>query len=270
MSFGNILGQLMQSGLGGGSPSRSRIDSATRALGSGNLGGILSEVQNALGRAGGGSAGQSAQGMAGKAGQWLKTEQAGGLSGAQLGGIGAVAGALLGGGSLSGAAKGGALAVLGTLAIGALRNAQARQQVPATGASDLAPPPRLPSPEEADTAVEPGMERLVLKAMIGAAKADGQIDQKELSRLFQHLDNDTATAEEKQFLLEELNRPADVETIAAEVRTPVQAAEIYAASLLAIHVDTEAERQYLARLATALGLDQATVVELHRMTGADA
>ena len=55
----------------------------------------------------------------------MTKDQVGGMSGAQLGGIGAVAGALLGGG-VGGAARGGALAVLGTLALGALKNAQAK------------------------------------------------------------------------------------------------------------------------------------------------
>lgn len=262
MSFGNILDQLMQTGLGGTSPSRTRIDSAASGLNRGNLGGIFGELQGALGRAGGGQSGQGARGYADTAGQWLKNDQIGGLSGAHVGGIGAVAGALFGGG-VSGAAQGGALAVLGTLAIGALRNAQSRQ----TPAGEVTPHPRLPSPKETETAVAPGMERVLLRAMIGAAKADGQIDQKELSTLFERFGSETATAQEKQFLFDELSRPVDVDALAAEARSPVQAAQIYAASLLAIHVDTDAERQHLARLASALGLDEATVAELHRMTG---
>jgi uncharacterized membrane protein YebE (DUF533 family) len=267
MSFGSILGQLMEKGMGGSSPSRTRIDSAANGMSRGNLGGIFGELQKTLERSGVSTGGQGGQGLGDRAGQWLKTEQVGGLSGAHVGGIGAVAGALFGGG-LKGAAQGGALAVLGTLAIGALRNSRSRQDLATANASG--PQPSLPSPAEAEAAVTPAMERLALKAMIGAAKADGQIDQQELVVLFQKFGAETATADEKQFLLEELNKDVDIDALAAEVTSPVQAAEVYAASLLAIHVDTEAERQYLARLAQALGLDDATVAELHRMTGADA
>ena len=64
--------------------------------------------------------------------------------------------------------------------------------------------------------------------------------------------------------------PVDVAALAAEVRSPAQAAEVYAASLLAINADSSAERAYLSELARALGLDDATVAELHRMTGAPA
>ena len=104
--------------------------------------------------------------------------------------------------------------------------------------------------------------------MISAAKADGQIDQAEMQQVIGRLAADSVTAEEKQFVLDQIAAPIDVAALAAEVRSPAQAAEVYAASLLAIHADTDAERSYLAELARALRLDEATVAELHRMTGA--
>jgi uncharacterized membrane protein YebE (DUF533 family) len=45
------------------------------------------------------------------------------------------------------------------------------------------------------------------------------------------------------------------------------AAEVYAASLFAIDVDTPAERQYLRQLAQGLGLDEGAVQRLHLMLG---
>ena len=48
------------------------------------------------------------------------------------------------------------------------------------------------------------------------------------------------------------------------------AAQVYAASLLAIDSDSESERAYLRALAEALGLDAETVAQLHGMTGAPA
>ena len=71
-------------------------------------------------------------------------------------------------------------------------------------------------------------------------------------------------------MLEEMRAPLDIQALAAEARTPAQAAEIYAASLLAIDIDTDNERQYLRDLAQALKLDPATVDQLHQMTGAPA
>jgi uncharacterized membrane protein YebE (DUF533 family) len=106
--------------------------------------------------------------------------------------------------------------------------------------------------------------------MISAAKADGQVDQAELEKVIGKLGEDNVTAEEKAFVMQELRAPLDPRKLAADARTPEQAAEVYAASLLAIDIDSEAERQYLRDLAEALRLDAGTVAELHRMTGAPA
>ena len=139
----------------------------------GGLDGIFGQLQNALG----GAAAPAGGGFADKAKDFLRQDQVGGLSGAQIGGIGAAAGALLGGG-LGGAARGGAMAVLGTLALGALKRAQAARQA---GAAAAAPAPIDQSEIRAVTG--PESERLVLKAMISAAKADGQIDQGEMQKI---------------------------------------------------------------------------------------
>jgi uncharacterized membrane protein YebE (DUF533 family) len=262
MSFGDLLGQIMQQGLGAGSPTRDRLEASAQSLdqpasGVGGAGGIFEQLQGALGRAGIDTS--AAGGFADQARDFLRGDQVGGLSGAQVGGIGAVAGALLGGG-LGGAAKGGAMAVLGTLALGALRRAQAQ--------SAGAPAAEQVTPDEIQAITGPDAERLLLRAMISAAKADGQIDQAEMQKVVGRLASDSVTAEEKQFVLDQMAAPVDVAALAAEVRSQAQAAEVYAASLLAIHADTEAEHAYLADLARALRLDAATVAELHRMTGA--
>lgn len=276
MSFGNILGQILQDGLGQSSPTRDRVSQAGRNLetaGGTGLDGIFGQIQEALGKAGfdTAAAGRAAGGFADKARGFLREDQVGGLSGGQIGGIGALAGAILGGG-LGGAARGGAMAVLGTLALSALRSAQARGAggAAATDAPDTSGGGIRFDAEEVRTLVTPDAERLVLQAMITAAKADGQIDRSEMERVVQRLSEDDVTAEEKAFVMEELGKPIDIEALARGARTPARAAEIYAASLLAIHVDTPEEVAYLRDLATALQLDAATVAELHRLTGAPA
>lgn len=72
------------------------------------------------------------------------------------------------------------------------------------------------------------------------------------------------------FLEQEMGRPADIEGLAAEARDPVVAGQVYAASLLAIEVDTPAERDYLRRLADRLGLETNVVAQLHQSLGAPA
>jgi uncharacterized membrane protein YebE (DUF533 family) len=108
----------------------------------------------------------------------------------------------------------------------------------------------------------------VLKAMISAAKSDGNVDQAEMQKIIGKISADDVTPEEKQFVLDQLSAPIDVAGLAAEARQPAQAAEVYAASILAIDADSDQERRYLADLAAALGLDAETLRQLHRMTGA--
>jgi uncharacterized membrane protein YebE (DUF533 family) len=47
----------------------------------------------------------------------------------------------------------------------------------------------------------------------------------------------------------------------------LSAVEVYAASVLAIEVDTPAEREYLRRLAQGLGLEDRTVQRLYATLG---
>jgi uncharacterized membrane protein YebE (DUF533 family) len=258
MSFGNILGQLLQNG----GQSQNRLQTTAQNLGAdgGGMGGILAQLQGALGGAGSEGGGAAFGGMAEKARQFLGQDQVGGMSGAQIGGIGAVAGALLGGG-VGGAARGGALAVLGTLALGALKNAQAQKAAAQGGGGAV-------DPQEFAAVTGPETEKLLLRAMISAAKADGDIDQAEMQKIIGKVGAGGVTEDEKAFVMAEMRAPLDLDALAASVSGPAQAAEVYAASLLAIDIDSEAERQYLRDLAKALRLDAATVAQLHQMTGA--
>lgn len=265
MGFGNILTQVLQQGMGGRSQTSNRLGNTVNNLnrGGGGIEGIFGQVQNMLRQSGVDTSGlsRSAGGMAGKATDFLRQDQAGGLSGAQIGGIGAAAGALLGGG-LGGAARGGALAVLGTLALTALRNSQA-----GGAAADQANDDLTFDHDELQTLVSPDTEKLILKSMISAAKADGQIDADEMKAIIGKISPDDVTEEEKQFVLAEINAPIDINALASEVQNRAQAAEVYAGALLAIKADSDAERAYLQQLSLALGLDAATVIELHGMTG---
>ena len=264
MSFGNIIGQLLQQGMAGQTQTRGRLQRTASQPAPG-----MEQILGAV--LGGGAAGGGAGGLgnlAGMAQQFLGGQQAGGLTGAQAGGLGALAGALLGGGggAAKGALGGGAMAILGTLALTALQNYQA-------GAGAAAAPVGQPAPvapEEVQAVTDPATERLILRAMISAAKADGQIDKQEMQAIAGHLGGDGVTEAERQFVLDELARPLDLHSLAAEVKSPAVAAEVYLASVLAIDIDTEQERQYLRDLARAVGLDAGTVQRLHAMTGAPA
>ena len=59
----------------------------------------------------------------------------------------------------------------------------------------------------------------------------------------------------------------NLKSLLRDVSNPQMAAEVYAASLLAIEVDTPAEHDYLHQLAQGLGLDEGAVQRLHLTLG---
>ncbi|TMV88396.1 tellurite resistance TerB family protein [Thioclava sp. BHET1] len=117
------------------------------------------------------------------------------------------------------------------------------------------------------TPAEPAMEdqaKLMIRAMIQAAKADGQIDDQERQTILDHLSD--ASDDEIAFVKAELDAPIDVSGLANDTAAHMKA-QVYSAALMAITVDTEAEKQYLANLAAALGLEAQKVAEIHKAMG---
>lgn len=108
--------------------------------------------------------------------------------------------------------------------------------------------------------------RLLIRAMIQAAKADGEIDDEERKKILDQLGD--ASAEEIAFVEAELDGPVDVAGLAAATSETMKA-QVYATSLAAIRPDTPAETTYLAQLAAALGLDAQTVARIHAGSGRD-
>lgn len=77
-----------------------------------------------------------------------------------------------------------------------------------------------------------------------------------------------ADAEQQRFVMTQMQQPLDTESLVAATRgRPELGAQIYSASLLAIEVDTPAERAYLGRLASGLGLDSQVVGRIESMVG---
>lgn len=146
---------------------------------------------------------------------------------------------------------------------------------PATG-PDLAPVPATAATGAATTAgsgATDGGQRqadlvLLIRAMIAAAHADGSIDAEERAAILERALQAGLDADTQRFLLAELNQPASAATIVAATR-PELRFEVYAASVLAIQLDTPAERDYLDRLAAGLGLGLDERAEIHRELGVD-
>ncbi|WP_119677866.1 tellurite resistance TerB family protein [Indioceanicola profundi] len=115
---------------------------------------------------------------------------------------------------------------------------------PGTGSPMPSAPPPLPEPD------------LLLRAMVLAALADGVLDSAEREALTDHLERDGITAEERAHLGQLLADPGTIDDLAARVKDPGTAAEVWAAARLAIDPDSQAEQDFLVRLGDRLGLDQ--------------
>lgn len=103
--------------------------------------------------------------------------------------------------------------------------------------------------------------------MIAAANADGAIDQEERQRILDKFRDADLSAEEHTFLINELFAPASLEGIVSQISTEAMARQVYTVSLLAITVDTDAERAYLQTLGQRLGLSPADRDSMHRALG---
>jgi len=254
MKISDLLGAVVQSGM---SPSSN--DRVKNSLGGGSvldsLGGMLGGASQQGGS--GGGIGDMLSGMLGSAGKAV-----GGNQNLAVGGLGALVGALLGGGgkSVGGAVGGGVMALLASMAFKALTGSGAQNTQVPVGLLE-------PKTESEKQDLEQKSE-IILKAMINAAKADGQIDQNEMNRITGKLNEAGIDEEGQRYVMNEMQQPMITDQlIAATQGQPELAAQIYAASLLAIEVDTQAERDYFNQLADGLGLASQVTSRIEEMAG---
>ncbi|KRW94815.1 DUF533 domain-containing protein [Paracoccus sp. MKU1] len=264
---GGLLDELFGNNTGG---------TGNRSTGSGGLGDMLGQVLG--GRSGGGTAyggpnsprhtGAAQGGLGG-----LLDQLTGSRGGSGSGGLGGV---------LGGAAAGGLGGMLGDLLGG--RGAQAQQAPgqPQQGTGGLAQKGAQPQndasfgelfnealasgdePTTAPTPEQNALAGLMLKAMIQAAKSDGEIDESEKAKLmaeFGELDD-----EERAFIREQMAAPVDAAALAREVPQGF-GPQVYLMSLMAIEFDNRKEAEYLHTLAEGLGLDKETVNGIHQKVG---
>lgn len=268
MSARQLLDQLMQSGRGLLGDARGGAQSGGGLLG--NLGDSLGKLTGAGGSSAGGGLGNALGSGVGK------------LSGA-FNGLGGTGKTVLGAGALAAlvgskkvrkvggkVALYGGMAALGAVAYHAYRDWQSKQPgnvSPAIG-QPAAPEPRtldrLPAPEAEQHS------HAILRAMLGAAKADGHIDAAEQEAIRGELDKLDVDAQDHAWLEAEIARPLDPAEIARIATTPEMAAEMYLASLLVVDEESYMERAYLDELARQLKLDPGLKQELEQRVRADA
>ena len=247
-SSGGLLDDLLGSNTGGG---------GNRSTGSGGLADMLGQV---LGGRSGGAGSGSAYGGANSPRRGQAQGGLGGIldqlsTGAAAGGLGGLLGGILGGGG-------------GTQQPSPQEKLVQRGSQPTNDASfgelfnDAIA--KGDEPEIAPTPEQNALAGLMLKAMIQAAKSDGEIDEKEKAKLmseFGDLDDD-----ERAFIRDQMSAPVDAAALAREVPEGY-GPQIYLMSLMAIEFDNRKEAEYLHALAENLGLDKATVNGIHDKVG---
>ena len=229
------IGDLLGGMLGGG---------ATQSQSGGGLGDLLG------GALGGGSSSSGGGGLGDLLGGVLG---GGSSSSASAGGLGDLMGGLLGGGANSGTGMGdilgklggaGAAGGLGGLLTDALGNGGQLTQ--------------SASQEDEDAA------GLMIRAMMQAAKADGNIDQEERDKLLSNVGE--LSQEETAFINAEMARDIDVAGLARDVPKGMED-QVYMMSVMGINLDTQNEASYLNDLAQNLNLGQSQVNQIHKMLG---
>ena len=170
-------------------------------------------------------------------------------AGGNLGGIagGAVAGGLAGlvTGTKTGrkigknALKFGGVALLGGLAYKAWNDWQSGKHASPPGQPAAQDVPAIEEPPEGSrflprTEEQQDLSLSLVRAMIAATKADGHVSADEQQRVFQHVNALDLDAEGKAFIMDELTSPLDIDAVASGASCSETAAEIYAASLIAI------------------------------------
>lgn len=235
-----ILDVLMQSGMG---QSQRRLEHAA----SGNNP-LIEAAASMLGGGGGGAGGA----LGG-----LLSNVLGGGGGSGGGALGNVLGSMLGGSGGSGGVAGGLIGSLAKAAMAQLSGGGGQAASPGFDLSQFSAGQVESQKDENDRAL------VMIRSMITAAKADGQIDSDEQQRILGKLNEAGASDEIRQFIQNELRQPVDIDGLASEVDSPHMATEVYTAALFAIDIDTPGEQAYMSQLANRLGLPPTLVRQLH-------
>jgi len=274
-SGGDVLGSILGAALGGSKNQQTQ--------GGGSLGDILGSLVGGEKTSSGGGGlgdllgsvlggGKSSGSGGGSLGDLLGSVLGGGNSSSSAGGLGDLTGGgnssqstaktakeledLLGIGKKSAPGLGGAGGLGGLLSGSLAKYAQVKN-------------PNVENPKEdhcdhlsVDTDQKEAIDHatLIIRAMINAAKSDGNIDKAEQEKVLAKLGD--ITKEEIDFVRSEFAAPLDVTKFVNSVPRGMEE-QIYAVSLMSIDLDKNSEARYLIELAKGLRIQPETANKLH-------
>jgi len=237
VAMGVLVAKGLGKAMGGGGMGRS-------GMGGGGLGGLLGGVLGGAGGASGGARRIPGSGSGGGLGDLgaLLGGRSGGAGGAAAGGLGGLLESISGGGT-PGAGQAPAAGSLGGLLNGALQGES------------------VPEPAAAHEA----QAKILIQAMINAAKSDGSIDQSEQQKIVSHLGDDVSE-EERRFVISEMQAPLDLQGFVASVPSGAEQ-QVYMMSVMGIELDHPEEAKYLDQLRKGLNMDEQVCDAIHRQLG---
>ncbi len=163
------------------------------------------------------------------------------------------------------ALKIGSLAAIGGIGWQAYQNWQAEKIQDNQDTKDMASNAKLIPINELDKDAANKRSQVLLKAMVAAAKADGHVNNKEITAIEEQIKKLGLSPEVAALLQAEINKPLDVKEVAALAEDQAMASEIYLVSAVVTDKENSMEKEYLGELAQALKLPDALVVELHNV-----
>lgn len=143
------------------------------------------------------------------------------------------------------------------------------EQLAATPSSPqpgLAESPARFAPQEVQvgSVIDNDRATILLRAMINAVKSDGQTTAERGRQIIARLEEAGAEPAARQFVIDEMARPLDLDGLVAAVRSQTMAVQVYPASLFATAAERPAEVGYLRQLGERLGLDPEFTRQLRR------
>jgi uncharacterized membrane protein YebE (DUF533 family) len=182
-------------------------------------------------------------------------------TGALLGGVAALLLGTKSGRRVSGGIlKIGSLAALGTIGYKAYQSWQASRGTSASSSNV----------DSFNTLTEVAAETRslnLLRAMIAAAQADGQIDSTERSLIEDRMNSLQLPDDAQQWLKGEISNQRSASSVASLADSTGAAIEMYLASALVIDEANAAEQRYLEDLRTSLNLEPGLINELRNQVG---
>jgi uncharacterized membrane protein YebE (DUF533 family) len=264
----NILGTMLATGMGGRSrrgPSFAAGNTSgggfRNAAGLASLGYLAYKAWQERQQNQGPSSGQTPAGTASGG-----TASSGGIFGS--GGLGSIGESIFGGGAASGAGSNSSLPTPPPAAPPPAAPMSPRPGGGPTLGERLAASLKPHEQPEAQAAAETMGDQkalLLIRAMIAAANADGQITAVERQRILSKLDEAGAAADDRRIVEQELQQPRSLDALLRDVTDPETAEQVYLASEMAIDAGSPAEKSYLQYLAARLNLPEDRVQEMNRI-----